>query len=74
MGWELAATCPCPGGIVKTLTAVVTLQAGVGWGLGEATCVLREQKYETFDFVLLAGTFLQDPDFSIHLTMPKAWD
>lgn len=38
VGWELAATCPCPGGIAKTLTAVVTLQAGEGWDLGEATC------------------------------------
>lgn len=39
MGWELAATCPCPSGIAKTLTPVVMLQAGVGLDLGEDTCV-----------------------------------
>lgn len=64
---------PAPVGLRKPLQQLLRCRLGRD-GTWEKPPVLREQKYETFDFVLLAGAFLQDPDFSILQTMPKAWD
>lgn len=64
---------PAPVGLRKPLHRLLCCRLGWDW-TWERTPVLGEQKYGTFDFVLWAGAFLQDPGFSIHQTMPKVCD